>query len=69
MNLAQNVCLDDFLVVRNLVTWGQKLGHYAKSNLFNIYSGHMFEVILNLVQNIYFDFYVKFGTRSLMAYI
>ena len=28
MNLAQNFCLDDF---RNWVTWGQKLGHRAKS--------------------------------------
>ena len=38
MNLAQNVCLDDFLgQVRNWVTWSQKLGHLAKSaeNLVN----------------------------------
>ena len=32
MNLAQNVCLDGYLgQVQNWVTWGQKLGHLAKS--------------------------------------
>ena len=32
MNLAQNVCLDDFLgLVQNWVTWSQKLGHQARS--------------------------------------
>ena len=35
MNLAQNVCLDEFQVM--FETWGQKLGHQAKSkeNLVN----------------------------------
>ena len=32
INLAQNVCLHDFLgQVQNWVTWSQKLGHQAKS--------------------------------------
>ena len=32
MNLAQNVCLDEFFgEVQNWVTWSQKLGHRAKS--------------------------------------
>ena len=32
MNLAYYVCLDDFVgQVRNLITWGKKLGYQAKS--------------------------------------
>ena len=32
MNLAQHVCFDDFVgQAQNWVTWGQKLGHQAKS--------------------------------------
>ena len=57
MNLAQNVCLDEFKSVPNWVTWGQKLGHQAKSaeNLVNT-SGHIFEAIfMNLAQNVYLD--------------
>ena len=45
--MLKNVCLDDFLVVQNLITWGQKLGHQAKlkENLVNT-RVHIFEVII-----------------------
>ena len=56
MNLAQNVCLDDFLgQVRNWVTWDHKLGDLARSaeNLVNTLVVTFFQaIIMNLAQNV-----------------
>ena len=42
MKLAHNVCLGQ---IQNWVTWGQKLGHQAKSKE-NLVHGHTFEAII-----------------------
>ena len=58
MNVAQNVCLDDFEVKFETGSLGvKKLGHQAKSkeNLVNT-SSHIFEaIIMNLAQNVCLD--------------
>ena len=72
MNLAQNVCLNNFLCqVQNLVTWSQKLSHQAKlkENIVNTPEITFYVIIMNLPQNICLDdFKVKFGTGPLMSF-